>query len=325
MKRYLFSILICIISVAYTYPVSGDNSFRLLQYNIQQRPSYEGGKHQLSRFHSTRSKLSTVELPKEIKKFDADVVTINEAFTRSLRRVLINRFKKNGYPYHTNVANRVLTKAWSSGVMVFSKYPIQTTKDLQYTVKGNIVSNHDVMAAKGAQYVKVIKDGSVYHIFATHPNASYVFNQDTGVPLHDIGRGVRRVQFKELKRFIDAQKISPHEPVIIAGDMNMDMWTEQKQLPQHNEYAYMLAVLNATDLEKTGHPYTFDDQTNEWTKHGRRYLDYVLYSNGHRRPKRAMVNVVCLKTEGVTTCEKGREGFYRDLSDHYPVIADFIF
>lgn len=241
------------------------------------------------------------------------------------RRALIKNFKKIGYLYHTTVANRSLTKAWSSGVIVFSKYPIEETKDLQDTVKGTIRSNPDVMAAKEAQYVKNIKDGVSYNIFATHPNASYIFNQDTGVPLHDIGREIKKVQLKELKRFIDAQEISPHEPVIIAGDMNFDMITEQKQSPQNNEYAYMLEVLNVTDPEKIGHPYTFDNQTNEWTKHGRRYLDYVLYSNAHRKPKRAMIEIICLKTQGVIKCEKGKEGSYRDLSDHYPVIADFIF
>jgi len=324
MKKQTNKIVISILCFLASFMQAAHN-FRLLQYNIQQRPSNEGRRHQLTHIHSRRSRLSSIKLPKAIKKYNADVVTINEAFTKSLRPVLVKEFRKNGYPYHTNVANRSRKKAWSSGVMIFSKYPIIKTKNLEYTAPGTIRTNPDVMAAKGAQYIRIIKNGLPYNIFATHTNASYKFDQKRGVPLNDMGRKARKIQLKELKQFIDKQHISSHEPVIIAGDMNIEMRTEQKQSPKNNEYAYMLKTLNAFDPKKIGHPYTLDDRTNEWAKDGRGYLDYVLYSNEHRRPVRAIVRVVCLKTKGVTTCKKGKWRSYRDLSDHYPVIADFTF
>lgn len=298
-----------------------DNELTLWQHNIQQRPSTEGLKHQILGKHTERSQLSTVTLPDAIRAFDPsiDVVTINEAFTRSLRPELIRNMQKNGFPYYTDVLNAGTNRLWSGGVMVFSKYPIATKKDYQYKE----ASGNDTQAAKGVQYVKIMKGQKPYHIFATHTNASYTFGGKTRLPLNDAGRNARSKQFQELKQFINQQNIPANEPIIIVGDMNLDMISEQNQ--PNSEYSDMTSKLNATHIVPAGHRFTLDRDTNQWVDHEDgppQQLDYVLYARDHQQPSSSSAEIICLKANSRNVCQKGAAA---DLSDHYPVRARFKF
>ncbi len=300
---------------------ASDNELTLWQHNIQQRPSTEGLKHQLIGKHAERSQLSTVVLPDAIRAFDPniDVITINEAFTKSLRPELIRNMHRNGFTHSTDVLNANTRRLWSGGVMVFSKYPIVAKKDYQYKE----TAGNDTQAAKGIQYVKIMKGQKPYHIFATHTNASYTFGGKTRLPLNDAGRRARSKQFQELKQFIDQQNIPSNEPIIIVGDMNLDMISEQNQ--NNSEYTDMITKLNAAHIVPSGHRYTLDRESNQWVGHDDgppQQLDYVLYDRTHQQPTTSSAEIICLKANNKNICQKGVAA---DLSDHYPIRARFKF
>ena len=129
----------------------------------------------------------------------------------------------------------------------------------------------------------------------------------------------------EIKRFINLQNIPKNQPVIIVGDMNVDMLSEKgKKLDQYTD---MLRLLNATFPKPTGHGFTLDRNTNEWVDPDDgppQWLDYALISNDHQKPKKASVRGMCFKSTGEKTgtkCKKGTEkSGVRDLSDHYPIL-----
>jgi endonuclease/exonuclease/phosphatase family metal-dependent hydrolase len=311
-----------------TGTITDAKKLTLLQYNIQQRPTSEGMQYQTLGTHSERSQLSTIALPAAIKQFNADVVTVNEAFTKALRPPLQSEMRKAGFTYATDAVNANSSSFWSGGVMVFSKYPF--TKTAEYTFGDSAAA--DSSAAKGAWYVQIKKtvgnDSMFYNIFATHTNASYTFKGKTRLAMDDAGRGARKVQFKELKKFIDDQKIPKDQPVIIVGDMNVDMISEKGQ--PGDEYAYMLAALNATHPPIVGPVYTFNQYVNEWVDPDDgpiQYLDYALIENAHLKPTSAEIETICLKSDGSNDCtQKGSAKLgKRDLSDHFPILCKFDF
>lgn len=309
-------------TLAETGTVTDQKKLTLLQSNIQQRPFKEASHYEAGLGHNERTQLSTITLPAVLKQFNADVVTVNEAFSAPLRPALTNEMRKAGFMYATDAVGMKTSKAWSGGVMVFSKYPFKKTAELVYQNSANADAN----AAKGAWYVQIDKGGMLYNIFATHTNASYTFDGKTRLPMDDVGRTARKGQFAELAAFIKAQNIPSNQPVIIVGDMNVDMLSEKGK--SGDEFAYMLQTLNATLPQITGPMYTFNVNANEWvapTDGPVQYLDFALYGNAYLRPKSSFNKPICLKSDGSNDCTKGRPGGKRDLSDHFPLLAEFNF
>ena len=183
----------------------------------------------------------------------------------------------------------------------------------------------DMNADKGVLYAQINKGGMLYNIFTTHTNASYDFGGKQRLPMTDPGRIARVGQFAELRSFIKAQNITADRPVIIVGDMNVDMLSEQGQ--SGDEYYAMLSTLNATHPQITGPRYTLNLNANEWVSPNdgpAQYLDYALYSNAHLKPKSSFNKPICLKSNGADLCVKG-SGQQRDLSDHFPLLAEFTY
>lgn len=294
----------------------------LLQYNIQQRPSSEGTHFEVTGQHNERSYLSTVVIPQAIKPFNADVVTFNEAFTARLRPELIANMAKVGYMHYTDAVGAT-SKAgfWSGGVMVFSKHPI--VKKAEYIYKNTASS--DSSANKGVWYVQINKGGKLYNIFATHTNASYSDFVNNRLRNDDAGKKARKEQFKELRTFIDQQNIPAHQPVIIVGDLNADMLSEKGQ--PDDEYDYILKTLDVTLPNIIyGHHYTYDIKTNPLVDAGmqQQWLDFALYSNRHQKPVNSAVKAFALKAPAGTIWGSSKL-VGKDLSDHYPLVANFEF
>ncbi len=325
-------------ALSHTILQPDDKLLTILQYNIQQRPFVDNG---------IRSELSTFYIPPAIKQFNADVVTVNEAFTAALRPRLVEEMKAIGYTYSTNVLGNSGGALWSGGVMIFSKYPFTTSKEHIFTHFASMDKNAD----KGVLYAQINKNGMKYNIFASHTNASYTF-KDTRLPLEDEGRRARSGeyqptteiqklgQFTEIRDFIKEQKIPSNEPVIIIGDLNVDMLSEKWQA--NSEYDQMLQTLNAIHPKITGLPYTLNSAANEWANPEdgpKQYLDYILYSKEYLIPRYSSNRAICLKSDGryydTDSCSKSQNKIKskredlpksrRDLSDHFPVLGTFDF
>ena len=297
-------------------PLSTDpDSMTVLQYNLQQRFLPEGRIHQFFGAHSERSFISTELMPPIIAPYNADIVCLNELFTRSLRRPLIRNMERNGYPHHTkilnqNIAGEFIGDFWSGGVIIFSRFPITKEIRMQYDASASI----DTLAAKGVVYARVSRLGRAVHVFATHTNASYV---EEGRAL-DEGQVARRRQLAELRSFVSSLSIPPSELTLYCGDFNIDKLSELGQ--PGDQYTEMLTALNATDppLHPQSWAYTADSLSNAYMESPaeQRIVDYVLLGPGEHT---AVNNIMNLKIP------PGHKLSTLDVSDHYPVLSTIQF
>lgn len=219
-----------------------------------------------------------------------DVLVLQELFDDRLARPLLEELAAV-YPYRTERVGRDGARRlpWrqDGGVVILSRWPIE--REAQMTFDATC-SGTDCLADKGVGYAAVRKGDRVYHVFGTHAQSVY----GSGVA------DVRASQFALLRAFVDAQGIPTDEPVVLAGDFNVDAW-----LP---ELGSMLEVLRAVRPPTDGTMrFTWDPAGNALAHHGGEWLDYVLYAADHAAPAAAWNRAVPLRHEGL------------DLSDHYAV------
>jgi endonuclease/exonuclease/phosphatase (EEP) superfamily protein YafD len=216
-----------------------------------------------------------------------DVLVLQELFDDRLAQGVLRELEA-AYPYRGSPVGRA--GAWgrqAGGIVILSRWPIE--REAQATFDG-VCSGSDCLADKGVAYAAVRKGDRVYHVFGTHAQSEY----GTGVVR------VRAAQFALVRDFVDAQRIPPDEPVILAGDLNADAHTP--------ELADMLALLRAVRPPTVGEgAYTWDPRANAWAGGRREWLDYVLYAADHAAPVEAWNRVVPMRDGDL------------DLSDHFAV------
>ncbi|PKM23219.1 MAG: phospholipase [Gammaproteobacteria bacterium HGW-Gammaproteobacteria-14] len=273
-------------------PLSGADELKVLSYNIYALP-----------FVASEISNRLAELPNHLSGYD--VIMFQEAFS-SDRNGMLQQLASE-YPYQTHVPKIPYDgiNVFDSGVLVISRYPIVSTADFIYPD----CSGTDCFADKGVIYAEVIKNGKAYHVTNTHA-ASF----DTAE-----ARALRQVQFQQIRTLINNRNIPAFDAVMMGGDFNVNklIW------PQ--DYAQMLANLVATDPLSTGHDATFDPRINILSGAAGsggetvEYLDYVVYSNTHRQPVQSRNDVRIPRTAVAPLFHT------RDLSDHYPVMGEFVF
>jgi len=219
-----------------------------------------------------------------------DVVVLQELFDDRLALPLLEELAA-AYPYRTERVGRDGARGvpWrqDGGVVILSRWPIEREAQMTF---GATCSGTDCLADKGVGYAAVRKGDRLYHVFGTHAQSVY----GSGVA------GVRAAQFALLRAFVDAQRIPADEPVVLAGDFNVDAG--------RSELASMLEVLRAVRPPTDGDMrFTWDPEGNAFADHRGEWLDYVLYAADHAAPVAAWNRAVPLRHEGL------------DLSDHYAV------
>ncbi|MCO1580982.1 sphingomyelin phosphodiesterase [Crossiella sp. SN42] len=247
-----------------------------------------------------------------------DVVVLQEAFDNSSSERLFTNLS-DPYPHRTPVVGR--SKAgWDTtrgdytdlypedgGVAILSRWPI--TERVQHVYKPKCGT--DALSAKGFAHAKINSPTGPVHVLGTHLQAD-----DGGC--NGKAPEVRAAQLAELAAYIRERNIPASEPVIVAGDLNVVLGT-----PEH---AAALVTLNANAPAHTGHPYSYDPQTNSIAKDRdatgpRQQLDYVLLVKGHRGPANWVNETRAIHSPKWTVKSWGKEHTYTDYSDHYPVFA----
>lgn len=228
-----------------------------------------------------------------------DVVVFQEVFDP----ILTARFRKNiakEYPYMTEIPWK-FGKILTGGSFIASRWPIEAQDAVVY----DACRADGCLAGKGMNYAKVRKGSHAYHVFGTHTHA-YTGTDDIAV---------RFAQLAQLKALVESKSIPYSEPVILAGDFNVD----KLHFPQ--EHAEFLELFNATEPEAGGeYPHSYAGPVNVYAdEEFTEYLDYVLYSNDHLTPYSS--NNVLMTPRSITSEHWGSW----DLSDHYPVKAEFAF
>ena len=159
----------------------------------------------------------------------------------------------------------------------------------------------------------------------------------------DSKEGVRVKQTEEWGEWIRKLKISQDEAVIMAGDFNIDIYTESSDLEDAMEHIgagmphlimepYNVTASSDNDVRYTDNPNASD-----------KWIDFVLYSHDHLQPKQASQQVLWPVSEQAfnicwcSECIPLRGYRYPDdpkcaevvsvhqLSDHQPVLGTFVF
>ncbi|KAE8974557.1 hypothetical protein PR003_g27036 [Phytophthora rubi] len=218
-------------------------SFEVLQYNLFGRPyevSFDGQSERLQRVPESLTRISP----------SIDVVTFAEADVKPQRDEMLTQFLKFGFNYSTTVLHDPdpFTSLLNGGVLIVSRWPI--LREAQHVYR-NACHYSDCLAAKGVKYARVLKtvDGTskIFNVFATHMQA-------WSTPA---GRSDRIQQAKQMRDFVDAMGIPHHEPLVFAGDFNVDNHT------YGDEVAHLVDLLEAHEPRQIGKQiFTSDPHTN---------------------------------------------------------------
>ncbi|WP_371477659.1 sphingomyelin phosphodiesterase [Kitasatospora sp. NBC_00315] len=249
-----------------------------------------------------------------------DVVVLEEAFDNTASDQLTAQASA-AYPYHTPVVGRS-TAGWDAtggsyssttpedgGVTLLSKWPILHRE--QYVYRDACGS--DWWSNKGFLYAVLNVNGVRTHVIGTHLQST-----DSGCSAGQPA-SVRAAQLNAMRSFIDGRNIPAGEPVLIAGDLNID---------SHGaEYPSLLANAGVAAADsRTGWANSFDTVDNSVAAY--RYpgepkedLDYVLYRADHARPASWHNEVLHVHSAPWTVSSWGSSYTYTDLSDHYPLSA----
>jgi hypothetical protein len=165
------------------------------------------------------------------------------------------------------------------------------------------------------------------------------------------GVEVRRKQVDILASFMKNMAIPEREPVLLCGDLNMDLYANNADLK------HLLFALDMDMPTISGHsnPYTVDPTLNilvgsddpsaytspEFPKGcvaeylqtlkcpccPSEWLDYVLFSKKGLQPVESRLTAIAAKVErfAMPFVQARLQVESQDVSDHFPVIADFTF
>lgn len=226
-----------------------------------------------------------------------DAIVFQELFDDEARRVLLSGIAEE-YPYSTKVLGREDTLIrQDGGVVIVSRWPIEQEQEMTF---GAICKMQDCLADKGVVYAEIAKGSRSYHLFGIHAQSDFRGNSAK----------VREDQFQLFHSFVTAQMISRQDPIILAGDFNVDCNVG-------SEFQRMLVLLDAQAIDSCSGLVTWDGTNNMLVDgESHQFLDYVLISKKHLQPLMSRFDVLPLRSELYAK---------RDLSDHYAVAGQFVF
>ncbi|CAH0520373.1 unnamed protein product [Peronospora belbahrii] len=303
-------------------------------YNVWMMPRKVSAFTSCSPRKNTRARMIGDVLP------PCDIWVLTECFDYRARNILRDKMSAAGYFFfsptvgHKRMNKSNMRKLLNGGVLLASKYPILSVRVKLFE---GACAGADKLADKGVLYCKILKDGLLVHVFATHLQA---WNDP-------FARSVRKMQMDMIAKFMSAMDIDEvNDVVLFVGDLNVDYWLNKT----NQEYDEMLEIFEAKDSSiirprtfgnasnsdkkqsvaefKHMCKYSFDPRLNALAAEGLstdgslELLDYILYSRTHRQPKTASSWVQPLTT---TSPWKWHGQPQYNLSDHFPVVSEFTF
>jgi len=233
-------------------------------------------------------------IPDQVEGYDA--VLLQGAVSGFHRKLLLDALEDE-YPHQSRGLGRDRLLKRHGGVVILSRWPIELERQRLF---GDACTGMDCLVDKGVLYARIDKQDQTFHLFASH--------LQSGVD----DRQTRAAQLRTIKRMIDELEIPTDEPVLIGGTLNVDRFTDKRT----NEFTRMLHVLDAAHPappEDHSHEPTFAPSENPLASGSTaRYVDYLLYSNAHLRPREAFNAVRRIAADGAY------------LSDHFAVHGRFV-
>lgn len=281
--------------------------------------------------HERASRLHEV-----IKMFPTlDVVILNEINPSPIEQLVTKQMKDLGFSYQTQ--NLTRSMAVNGGVMIFSKFLITQT---EMTTFGDKCVGFDCFAAKGMVYTRIKKEGFYFNVLGTHLQAWPSVEAQI----------IRDGQMKQMNRFIQWLNIPPNEPLIMCGDINMDLYKERDNL---NHLLYQMQM-ELPVIHPESHALTIDPQNNKlvgvddpseyWNEDfpngcvneyfetlkcpccPDEWLDYTIYSTRHLQPESTYMKSVMAKVQPFQMPLSLQQTITsQDISDHFPLYSVFTF
>ncbi|MFC4943386.1 endonuclease/exonuclease/phosphatase family protein [Pseudonocardia sp. GCM10023141] len=281
---------------------------RVLTFNIRQIPLLSVLEHPVRRARQAAA-LVLAHRP--------DVVVLNEAHPLSGTWLLLARLRRAGYRTTPQIGTWSGRRRWTGtsgrwnvlsgfiggGVSVLSTLPIDELH--QHIYHARDLRTQDRLSHKGVALVRLrTADGPLW-IAATHLQA----DEDGTYPAtHD----VRMAQLAEARAAI-AAVVPPAEPVVIAGDLNVEYWDSAAR-PGHDHVAAARSLGGRLLPDGPVHEHTYDTTVIRLASREcpdtRNVLDYIgsVDENGHRPALHI--------STATLPFPRGEEP-----SDHYPVLG----
>ena len=274
-----------------------------------------------------------LRIPNMLSQFQADVICLQECWSKFAVHHLIKNLKKHGYHHIVKTKQVKSFKLLHAGLITCSKYPIVEVEFVPF----ESCSGTDCLATKGFLYSQILHPmlGRV-NVFNIHLQ----FVTATRLSSNDIQKlNVQESQLQKWYNFVQSRKFQPQDIVLLAGDWNFDTVNNE------SEFNVLLERLQVTLPQLVGSQTVSVDPSqnnlvgrgNEARKYGcvnvlytgenceccpSRWVDFVVYSKNHRQPVDASCEIHAVKVPGFAT------RWMKDctqLSDHYPVVATLSF
>ncbi len=234
-KVYIVTLLICCSISCFS-----QDTLRVATWNTFLLPKFIQKTNQKSR----AKEIATCLLNQEL-----DVICLQEVFYKKAKRIIIDSLKKI-YPYYI-VGNQGRFLKTSSGLITFSKYPISSSKFVEYKNKRGV----EKFATKGVLKTDIRVGRDSISFYNTHMQSSD--NKKSKL--------IRKRQLVQIKSIF-----SNNLNRVFMGDFNI---RKQDALSYHN----MLSVLKASDVNTiSAVKVTCHTVTNELNKNKDITKEYVL-------------------------------------------------
>ncbi len=292
-KYLLFNILVIAIGwsnltswVQYNPKKDIDRAFRVMSYNVK-----------LFDLYNWKNNLTQKERVLDfIAQQKPDIISFQEYYYDDRKFLIDSVSKALDMPYFYVTDSRFLNGFRHFGQAIFSKYPIKKSELIKFPNTTNMALYCDIE----------VKKNQTIRVFSNHME-SYRFSPDdyqlmgklkkTKTDFDKIPSLIGRLKYALVKRSYQAEKMasiinsSPY-PVIVTGDFN--------DTPNSYTYHQMKGkLIDAFEVSGRGFSNTYKGDFPSFR------IDYILYSSE------------------LTTSNYERLIF--DVSDHYPIIADFYF
>lgn len=285
MKKRTFIFCWMLLLPAFVLKAQVPDTVSILTWNIFMLPRPFVWSHQSERADSI------IEI---MKKQDVDIIVFQEVFDRKAKKKL--RAGLHGtFPYDAGPGYSSFLKQ-SSGVMIFSKFPIYYDEFLPFKECQDI----DCWARKGALYTEIfVNHNKKLQVIGTHMQSKPGF-------LYDYTRN------QQLKSIYKMSKLNREVsvPVVYAGDFNI---SESDSL-----YEGMIALFRAGKMNLWGRQRCSMDSDNDLNDDCEEdLLDYILLDENKSGARLIKTEIIRFRSN----MSKRR----KDLSDHYAVKSYLVY
>ena len=233
---------------------------------------------------------------------DFDCIVFAEAFDDEARALIVEGLRPD-YPHATRVVGEDEGLEQDGGVLIVSRWPLSREAQIEFDDAGG----SDAYSEKGCIYARVDRPDRSVHVFGTHLQAG------TGAE----NRRLRSRQLAQMARFVESRDVPADEPVVFAGDFNVNAHEDDGELEA------MMETLGATEPRDLSSLYSYNPYENRLAGEGKReLLDYVLLHEEHLRPLESRFEVLPVLTRQAPWTRFHASG---ELSDHEPVLGTFRF